>query len=66
MSSRETLELYLEALLKRARTLIWLRAVAIFGCISLGVVLLTVWLLRKEDFAQTIAIAGRNVLIVSN
>src|SRR3954470_15000161 len=65
MSSRESLELYLDTLLKRSRAMIWLRAAAVAGCIALALVLLIVWLLNRESFTHAIVIPGRIALIVA-
>ncbi|MFL6577699.1 MAG: hypothetical protein ACJ8MR_13855 [Povalibacter sp.] len=63
MSSRQSLEIYVHALLKRARTLIVLRALAVLSAITLALVLLIVWWLQRESFASNVVLPGRIALL---
>jgi hypothetical protein len=65
MSARQTLEIYLRALLKRVRALILLRAAAVCAVVILALAVLSVWLLRHEDFSASVLMAARISLIVA-
>ena len=64
MSSRERLDDYLHTLLGRLRAMFLLRAAAIWALGGVTIVLLAVWLLRKQDYAPSIAMSGRIALLV--
>jgi hypothetical protein len=63
MTSRERLERYLAALRRRLRSHILLQAAATAVAMALIVTCVGVWLFQREDFAPSIAIGTRVVLM---
>ena len=64
MTSRERLESYLAALRRRLRSHIYLQAGAAAAAGTLLVTCFAVWLFNREDFAPSVAISARVVLMV--
>ncbi len=65
MSARERLEQYLQQLLRRIRTRIYVRAGAVTAGAALAIVLATVWLLHRDGFAGQWASVGRVLLALT-
>jgi hypothetical protein len=62
MSARERLETYLDALRRRLRTHIYVRAGAIAAAGVLVITCVAVWLLQREQFSPAVVLSGRIAL----